>query len=139
MRVFASCILLLVGIMGGACTSLEIGRLEKGSPPKGIPYQLTTSTFVIKVEPPTGTGVNPTYTLTQVTLPDPEQRFWVNAKPAFLTKTSLKLTLGQNGELSNTTTTAEEQIIPTMKVIGEFVVTALGVAAKMAAAASAFN
>ncbi len=129
-------VLVLLGIAMNAwsCSSLEVGKIVPGSPPKGIPYQLTRSTFVVKIDPPTGPGLKPVYTLNQVVVPDPDQKFWINASPAFLAKTSLKLTFGQRGELTNTVTTVEEQIVPTIKALGEFAVTALGAAAKFAAA-----
>ncbi len=133
MRRIRSLVMLVGALSSWACSSLEVGRVGPGSPAKGIPYQLTTSMFVVKVDPPTGSGLKPTYTLNQVVVPDPDQRFWVNASPAFLMKTSLKLNFGQRGELASTVTTVEEQIVPTIKALGEFAITALGTAAKVAA------
>ena len=127
----------LLPVLVGCGTTLT-GNKRPGSSSEGIekipgiPITLTKPIFTI-TEAPLKTG-GAEYEVSINWVADNDQRYTINIDPALLTETDFGLTIGSHGHLTTTNSASREQITPTIKTIGQFVATAVGVATKLGAA-----
>lgn len=134
MKVYVGGLAVMALLVG--CAGLKV---SKGGDGGGIPYHLTRTEFVLTVDPPSGTSPVPVYTLQEVSRTDYQQIYTVQPRDPVFSKTHFKLQFGDQGELASTKSQVTEQLTPTIKALGDFIVSAVGVVAKAVASATTLS
>lgn len=90
--------------------------------PGGVPYTLIKPELRLTLTPATTADGQNTVTVDWVGVADPYQRYAVHLNPSPLANPDFKIAFTTNGTVTTTTSTVTEQITPTLKALGSFVV-----------------
>lgn len=133
---------LMVFLLVGCTTSTKLtgGRDDLGSPTlRGVPFTLTKPTFKLTAQRATAERPYPVYSLEAQLVPDPNNRFTLALSPAEFTEADFKLVFGALGQPIEINSETRDQIIPTVKAIGSFLVSAVSAVSGAAGIGAAFD
>lgn len=88
----------------------------------GLPYTLVKPQFQLSTAPAVTAGSQNTVTVTLAMIPDTSQRYAVALDPGFLTNPDFKISFTSYGAVKTASATITDEITPTIKAIGSFVV-----------------
>jgi hypothetical protein len=94
----------------------------------GLPFTLTAPQYTLKIKPDPSNPARSLFALEAVFVPDPKQSYSLRVNPSVLANSEFSLSYGEHGNISNTSNKSTEQITPTLKALGSFVVNIAGVA-----------
>ena len=120
----------------GCGTSVSAKRVGSDGVVDGVPLRLPVANFVI-TETPASADKPTTYALSLVQAPSADELYSVKLKPGSMSSSDLTLAIGEQGQLTGFNASSSPAAVPVIQALGEFVVGAVGVGAKVAAASMA--
>jgi len=117
----------------GCSTSVSAKRVGSNGVVDGVPLRFPVANFVV-TETPASADKPTTYTLKLVQSPSADELYSVKLKPGSMSTSDLTLAIGEQGQLTGFNAASSPAAVPVIQALGEFVVGAVGVGAKAAAA-----